>query len=63
MGAYHFTQGGNHGDPGLVCFHDAEVERFVRAALRDDAEAMMGPDAAYVGRQLAGVIEPADDES
>ena len=43
MGAFRVT----------VDLHDQEVMRFARTALRGDAEALMGPDATYVGRRIA----------
>lgn len=56
MSAYHFVPGGDHGDDGLLCLHSDEAERFARAALRPDADELMGPDATYVGLRLAEAL-------
>lgn len=57
MGAYHFGDPHEQGDSGLsLCLHSDETERFAQAALRDDADSLMGPDAVYVGRRIAEAL-------
>jgi hypothetical protein len=58
VSAYHLTTtAAPHSAPGVACVNDDLLEQFIREAQRDDAPALLGFAAAYVGRQLAALLE------
>lgn len=58
MSAFHLTTtAAPHGEPGVACVNADALERFIRDAQRDDAPYTIGHAAAYVGRQLAPLLD------